>query len=140
MKNHLRANHCNQCGKKLVGAPQFVDADGRAKLYADIAHPINSDCRDMIQESVIAEFHAEIERAKQPGYVSRYEDYDYDDRPPQTRIDRAHSDEPTRAPHSPPNNRVTRGAANGTGGGGSGSASTKPDVVQDGGFGAGIFD
>ena len=35
------------------------DADGRAKLYADIAHPINSACREMIQDRVIEEFHDE---------------------------------------------------------------------------------
>ena len=54
------------------------DADGRAKLYADIAHPINSDCREMIQEVVVNEFYEEIERAKQPGYVSRYDDFDFE--------------------------------------------------------------
>ena len=54
------------------------DAEGRAKLYADIAHPINSQCREMIQSRVIVEFRTELERAKQPGYASRY-DEDYDD-------------------------------------------------------------
>ena len=53
-------------------------ADGRAKLYADIAHPINSFCREMIQEVVVNEFFEEIERAKQPGYVSRYDDFDFE--------------------------------------------------------------
>jgi stage V sporulation protein G len=78
MKNHLRAQYCNQCGKRLTDARAPKDADGRAKLYADIAHPINSDCREMIQEVVINEFFEEIERAKQPGYVSRYDDFDFE--------------------------------------------------------------
>ncbi len=77
-KNHLRAAHCNQCGARLKDDRAVKDADGRAKLYADIAHPINSACREMIQNRVIQEFQAEQQRAKQPGYVSRYEDYDYD--------------------------------------------------------------
>ncbi len=77
-KNHLRAQYCNQCGKRSTDARAPKDADGRAKLYADIAHPINSDCREMIQEVVINEFFEEIERAKQPGYISRYDDFDFE--------------------------------------------------------------
>ena len=41
-KNHLRARHCNQCGGRLDEDRATRDADGRAKLHADIAHPINS--------------------------------------------------------------------------------------------------
>jgi stage V sporulation protein G len=77
-KNHLRAQHCNQCGARQREDRTIRDAEGRAKLYADIAHPINSACREMIQNRVISEYRAEMERAKQPGYVSRYED-EYDD-------------------------------------------------------------
>jgi stage V sporulation protein G len=77
-KNHLRANFCNECGAKQNPNRAPLDEDGRAKLYADIAHPINSACREMIQEYIIREFHDELERAKQPGYVSRYEDADLD--------------------------------------------------------------
>lgn len=77
-KNHLRAPYCNQCGSRLKDDRAIKDADGRAKLYADIAHPINSACREMIQNRVIEEFHLEQERAKQPGYVSRYDDFDID--------------------------------------------------------------
>ena len=77
-KNHLKANYCNQCGTRQREAPMLRDSEGRAKLYADIAHPINSACREMIQNRVITEYRAEQERAKQPGYMSRY-DEDYDD-------------------------------------------------------------
>src|SRR3954464_6243989 len=77
-KNHLKANYCNQCGTRQREAPMLRDAEGRAKLYADIAHPINSSCREMIQNRVITEYRGELERAKQPGYMSRYDD-DYDD-------------------------------------------------------------
>jgi len=77
-KNHLKANYCNQCGNRQREVPMQRDSEGRAKLYADIAHPINSTCREMIQSRVIAEYRAEQERAKQPGYMSRYDD-DYDD-------------------------------------------------------------
>lgn len=77
-KNHLKAGYCNHCGARQREDRLVRDQDGRAKLYADIAHPINSACREAIQSRVIQEFRVELERAKQPGYVSRY-DEDYDD-------------------------------------------------------------
>ncbi len=86
-KNHLRASYCNQCGGKLHPERAVRDQDGRAKLYADIAHPINAGCREMIQRHVIAEYRTEVELAKQPGYTSRYED-DYDDFLPIEEIER----------------------------------------------------
>ncbi|HND51321.1 MAG TPA: septation protein SpoVG family protein [Pirellulaceae bacterium] len=76
-KNHLRASYCNQCGSRLKEDRTHRDSDGRIKLYADIAHPINAACREQIQSRVIAEFRAELDRSQQPGYVSRYDD-DYD--------------------------------------------------------------
>ncbi len=78
-KNHLRAAHCNQCGTRLADDRLIKDEDGRAKLYADIAHPINSSCREIIQERVIREFHVEMARSKLPGYKSTYDDYDQED-------------------------------------------------------------
>jgi stage V sporulation protein G len=81
-KNHLRARYCNQCGVRLNEDRAVRDADGRIKLHADIAHPINSACREFIQNAIIKAFHEEQERAKQPGYVCRYDDFDagdYDD-------------------------------------------------------------
>src|SRR5947199_2811350 len=77
-KNHLRARYCNQCGGKLDEDRATRDADGRVKLHADIAHPINSACREIIQSAVLKSFHAEKERSKQPGYVCTYDDYDSD--------------------------------------------------------------
>src|SRR3981081_1020105 len=73
-KNHLRARYCNQCGHKLDEDRATRDADGRAKLHADIAHPINSACREVIQTAVLKAYQEERERSKQPGYVSNYDD------------------------------------------------------------------
>ncbi len=75
-KNHLRSNFCNQCGVRLKsGSSSRSESEGNAnKLYADIAHPINQACRDVIQLAVVAEYRAELERAKLPGYKSRYDD------------------------------------------------------------------
>lgn len=75
MKNHLRATHCNQCGAKLDEARATKDNDGRAKLYADIAHPIKSECRELIQDSVLTAYENELIRAKDPGYICSYDDY-----------------------------------------------------------------
>src|SRR5689334_221361 len=77
-KNHLRARYCNQCGGKLDEDRATRDADGRVKLHADIAHPINSACREVIQSAVLKAFNAEKERSKQPGYVCTYDDFDSD--------------------------------------------------------------
>jgi stage V sporulation protein G len=78
-KNHLRAGYCNQCGARLREQRTLKDDDGRAKLYADIAHPINSSCREMIQQRVIEAFQEEKSRAKLPGYVPSYEDFDQEE-------------------------------------------------------------
>ena len=75
-KNHLRARHCNQCGGRLDEDRATRGADGRAKLHADIAHPINSGCREVIQGAVLKAYNEERDRSKQPGYVCRYDDYD----------------------------------------------------------------
>lgn len=73
-KNHMRSNYCNQCGTRLRGQ-DLRDVEGSPnKFYADIAHPINQACRDQIQQFVIREYQLELERAKQPGYVSRYDE------------------------------------------------------------------
>jgi stage V sporulation protein G len=78
-KNHLRARFCNSCGHRLDENRAMRDVDGRAKLHADIAHPINSSCREVMQSAIIKAYTDERERAKQPGYVCTYDDYDGDD-------------------------------------------------------------
>jgi len=78
-KNHLKAKFCNQCGHKLPRSSLEFDGQGRPKLYADVAHPVNAQCREIIQNSVIEEFEAELDRASLPGYASRYDEaYDTD--------------------------------------------------------------
>jgi stage V sporulation protein G len=142
MKNHLRASFCNQCGAKLEENRAPTDEEGRAKLYADIAHPINSACREMIQEHVIAEYHQEKERAKQPGYVSRYDDFDYDyddlprkDRSP-TRVDTAHGGPP---PPQAPLPSQPKDAPHPTGGPHVKRPARRPQKKEKDDFGAGIF-
>lgn len=120
-KNHLRAAHCNQCGLRLKDDRAIRDEDGRAKLYADIAHPINSACREMIQQRVISEFHEEQKRSQEPGYVSRYDDYDFE--PPEPHI----------KPFAKQGTPKTESAGGEGGGGGGGGAPSRAQRLHDAG-------
>jgi len=51
------------------------------KLHADIAHPINSQCRRGIQQHVIAAFEEELEKSKRPGYAPAEMDIPEEDVP-----------------------------------------------------------
>ena len=127
-KNHLRAGFCNQCGTRLRENQALRDEEGRAKLYADIAHPINSACRELIQQRVIVAFDDEKVRARQPGYVSRYDEFDHDiefdeSRPPGVEPTQVQQAEKPRGPHRSPAQRPQ---------------SSEPTRRE--GFGAGIFE
>jgi stage V sporulation protein G len=67
-KNHLRAKFCNNCGGSLPENRAKEDANGRIKFHADIAHPINSECRHTIQDAIVAAFEKEMEKSQEPGY------------------------------------------------------------------------
>ena len=94
MPSRKLTDRCPHCGYKticehataIMGARfdeerATRDVDGRAKLHADIAHPINSVCREKVQASIVAAYEEEVERSKQPGYRPTYDDlegdYDY---------------------------------------------------------------
>jgi stage V sporulation protein G len=137
-KNHLRAQHCNHCGATIT-QDNSHEVEGRTKLYADIAHPINSACREMIQDRVIQEFQEEIERSKQPDYVSRYDDFDVDAsesrpaRPARTsevRVDKAHEKRGTHADRPGGSGRPAPAPQ---------TPSNGPPLTSESGFGAGIF-
>jgi stage V sporulation protein G len=144
-KNHLRAAHCNQCGGRLSDDRLVKDEDGRAKLYADIAHPINSPCREMIQQRVIREYQSELDRSKLPGYRSKYDDYDHDveippadadarepkEREAATRTTQVQPAEPQpRSPHKAPSRQTVPHASH--------SGPAQQGSTRDN-FGAGIF-
>lgn len=77
-KNHMRARYCNNCGGHLNENRAGRDAKGRKKLHADIAHPINAECRQRLQTAVVDAFNEEFEKSKQPGYVPQRFDGDDD--------------------------------------------------------------
>lgn len=67
-KNHLRARFCNNCGASLQEDRARKDFKGRMKLHADIAHPINAECRQFLQDKIVQAFEEELEKSKLPGY------------------------------------------------------------------------
>lgn len=108
MKNYIRSNYCNNCGSRVRdarGGGRDARGAGRDdeppnKLYADVAHPINQECRDRIQSHVVEEYHAEMERAKLPGYVSRYDDsYEAVETEPRSDTAEASDAAPSTIPH-----------------------------------------
>lgn len=78
-KNQVRARYCNDCGTRLKDNRSDLDERGRPRLYADIAHPINQEARDAVQNSVLRAYREELERSKQAGYQAvKFDDLDYD--------------------------------------------------------------
>ena len=92
-KNHHRANFCNECGARQSvsrdASPGDGDARGRensktpggSKMHADIAHPINSECREVLQRRVLEHYESELERSKQPDYRPAEFDDDFEPSP-----------------------------------------------------------
>ena len=69
-KNHLRAKHCNDCGARLP-EKRVSDEDIQGKLHADIAHPINSECRARLQDVILNAYRDELRAAGRGEEASR---------------------------------------------------------------------
>jgi len=74
-KNHLRARYCNDCGMRLNPERAERDETGRAKLHADVAHPIHQSYREELQRIVLEAFEEELARSQEPGYRPPHDDY-----------------------------------------------------------------
>ena len=72
-KVYLKAWYCSYCGARLGKSTIPLDAYGREKLHAGVAHPVTSECREHIERYVLAAYYHEVERSKRPGYVSSYD-------------------------------------------------------------------
>ncbi len=89
-KNEVKARFCGNCGARLPES-RPVKADGaKPRMFADIAHPINANCRERIESAVLAAFEEERLLAQQPGYVCRYDDFDEPSRAVQMHSEREH--------------------------------------------------
>jgi len=61
-KNHLRAKFCNDCGAELP-QDRAPDEEAQGKLHADVAHPINSECRNRLQGIILDAYREELRNA-----------------------------------------------------------------------------
>lgn len=75
-KNHLRASFCNNCGNRLDPERAPKDGRGRARLHADLAHPINSATRIEMHKAVVRAYLEELEAAQSAGSSYRPKSFD----------------------------------------------------------------
>lgn len=75
-KNHLRAAYCNQCGARLDPDRATKDERGRARLHADLAHPINAATRIELHKAVVRAYAEEVEAAQRAGSSYRPKSFD----------------------------------------------------------------
>lgn len=79
-KNHMRAHYCNQCGGELDPDRAPRDDRGRARLHADLAHPINSQTRIELHKAVVRAYLEEVEAMSRAGADYRPKSFDdFDD-------------------------------------------------------------
>ncbi len=72
-KNELRSKFCSDCGARLAeGRQKSVKRD---KVHVDVAHPINTECREMLQEKVLAAYQEEAANAGEEAEPAIEEDY-----------------------------------------------------------------
>ena len=79
-KNHLRAAYCNQCGGGLDANRAPRDDRGRARLHADLAHPINSHTRIELHKAVVRAYAEEADAARRAGVDYKpksFDDFDH---------------------------------------------------------------
>jgi stage V sporulation protein G len=67
-KNHYRARYCNDCGARLSGDRSGPHESAQKKMHTDIAHPINSRCREVIQKRVLEVYQEEVQKSGEPDY------------------------------------------------------------------------
>ena len=63
-KNDLRAKFCGECSAKLEETRAAKPA-GREKYHVDVAHPINTPCRELLQDTVLSAYKEEEKRAQE---------------------------------------------------------------------------
>jgi stage V sporulation protein G len=61
-KNEMRARYCNQCGASLPVSIRPVGETGAQAEHKDIAHPINQQFREYLQNSVLVAYDEELSK------------------------------------------------------------------------------
>ena len=64
-KNPLKAKFCNGCGGRLEEDRGRKGQHTAGKLHVDVAHPINTPCREMLQSTVLTAYKEEVRRAEE---------------------------------------------------------------------------
>lgn len=59
-KNEIRSRFCADCGVKQNPAAPRNNHNERSASHTDIAHPINTECREMIQEVILEAYREEL--------------------------------------------------------------------------------
>ncbi len=65
-KNAVQSRYCNNCGRGLKSTGGS-GPDTAGRLYNDIAHPVNSEFRDLLEQAILREYReavAEIENER----------------------------------------------------------------------------
>ena len=60
-KNAIDANYCSSCGNDVTAARK---AQTETKIHFDIAHPINADCRQKIEQEVLAAYNEHVKKSQ----------------------------------------------------------------------------
>lgn len=68
-KNPVTAKYCNDCGSRLRRHRVALDDYGRPILYADVAHPVHAEGREMVERAVLEAYAAAV--AEQNGRRER---------------------------------------------------------------------
>lgn len=75
-KTPYAAAFCWRCGRPLArGRAPLQPGSGKPALWADVAHPLTRSFRGVLEDAVVAAYERELELAKRPGYVCRYDEY-----------------------------------------------------------------
>ena len=73
-KNHLRSKFCCECGARLDEDRAVSGPKAREKFHVDVAHPISTSCREIVQYTVLAAFEEEAlarEQEREPKRIYR---------------------------------------------------------------------
>ena len=63
-KNPIDGSYCGNCGTRLRDEGAIKRLQRETKIHFDVAHPINPQCRRMIEEAVMAAYRKAVESSQ----------------------------------------------------------------------------
>jgi len=64
-KNAIDSTFCSNCGRKQLDSVEIRKLQAETKIHFDIAHPINAECRQMLEKKVLAAYQDALDRSQQ---------------------------------------------------------------------------